>query len=117
MARDAPQRSVRLPSGLYAWRGRAIHFARLPQSERGCWRSIWSTRAARTRRKSADALVAALAARVERARKSYRQGDARPGRKIWTNREREKRALAKRAATREDREVFEGLPDSFFYYH
>lgn len=58
MAKRLRARATRLPSGSYAWRGRAVSFSRLPQAERHRLRSVWSRRATVTlRRRSSVGVI------------------------------------------------------------
>jgi hypothetical protein len=45
------KRAARLPSGKYAWKGRAVPFAKLPKAERSRFRSAWGRKGAKTRKK------------------------------------------------------------------
>jgi len=51
MAKRHPK-AARLSSGLYRWRGRAVRFGKLPKGEQHRFRSLWSTKAAKTVRRA-----------------------------------------------------------------
>ena len=47
MAQRGARKAARLPSGKYAWRGRAVVFSKLPKREQSRFRSLWATKAAK----------------------------------------------------------------------
>lgn len=42
-------KAARLPTGRYAYRGRAVPFGKLPKKEQARFRSLWATKASKTR--------------------------------------------------------------------
>ncbi len=48
-----PRKATRLPSGKYAWRGRAVSFSKLPKKERSRFRSLRAAKAGKTRKRAA----------------------------------------------------------------
>lgn len=87
-------KATRLPSGNYAWRGRAVAFSQLPGAERHRFRSSWARKGAATVRREQAPIRAAQ--RV--ATRAYLAGDLGAGRRNWENRDRSK-------------------PERLYYYH
>lgn len=78
------RKAARLPSGKYAWRGRAVPFGKLPKKEQNRFRSLWAKKAQKTaargrvlKRKQAKAAKEGIVVTF-RGRQKLRNGEVIP---------------------------------------
>jgi hypothetical protein len=76
------QKATRLPTGGYAWRGRAVSFSKLPAAERARFRACWAAKGADTRRREE---------RLSEAKRDVRKGPPKRAPREPTARERASR--------------------------
>lgn len=117
--RRATKKTARLPSGKYAWRGRAVPFSRLPKAQQHAWRAHRAMKAAATRArtraeptatghtpKSWRKFLDSLRVEQKKARAEYRRSsDRKPGQ--------EYQALVDWFESEYETEV----PEKWWFYH
>lgn len=127
MARRTAKKASRLPSGSYAWRGRAVAFARLPKAERTRIRAGWGRKAALTARAKKYLARNELPLSLLRERGAKwllaREREQRRASKLYQAGEVEAARKLRDEWSEEDAEEFDEEPDSpdrydpLFYYH